>query len=73
MNAPALTFLTDFADQAVILPLAVVVTLVLWAQRRWRVAAAWLAAIFGVLGVVLILKVVCYACGWLLPILGPNR
>lgn len=73
MNAPALAFVTDFADQAVILPLAVVVAVILWAQRRRRVAAAWLVAIFGVLGVVLTLKVACYACGGLLPILGPSR
>lgn len=73
MDDPALTFLTDFADQAVILPLFAMVALVLWGQRRWRVAAAWLLAIPGVLGTVLALKVACYACGWLLPALGPDR
>lgn len=65
-----LTFLTDFGDQAVILPLVLAVLLVLWAQRRWRVAAAWLLAIPGVLGTILVLKVACYACGWLLPFIG---
>lgn len=68
-----LIFLTDFADQAVILPLVAVVTLVLAAQRRWRVLAAWLLATLGVLGTVLALKVACYACGWLLPVLGPDQ
>lgn len=70
--AAALTFLTDFGDQAVILPLVSVVALVLWAQRRWRVAAAWLLAIPAVLGTVLVLKIACYACGWLVPALGPG-
>ena len=73
MPAPLLTFLTDFADQAVILPLVATVLLVLVAQRRWRVAAAWLLAVPGVLGVLLVLKVTCYACGWLWPALGPDR
>ncbi len=63
----ALTFVTDFADQAVILPEAAVVLLILLAQRRWRVAGAWMLAVPGVLGTLLVLKIICYACGWLLP------
>jgi membrane-associated phospholipid phosphatase len=66
-------FLTDFADQAAILPVVVVVSLVLAAQRRWGVMTAWLLAACGVLGTVLVLKVLSYACGWLVPAFGPDR
>lgn len=68
-----LRFITDFADQAVILPIFASVTLILLVARRWRVALAWLVAVAGVLGVILVLKVVCYACGWLLPVLSADR
>lgn len=68
-----LTFLTDFADQAVILPVFAVILSVLAIQRRWRVAITWLLVTTGVLGTVLALKVVCYACGWLLPAFGPDE
>lgn len=68
-----MTFLTDFADQAVIIPVFAVILGVLGLQRRWRVAASWMLAVVGVLGIVLVLKVVCHACGWLLPALGPNE
>jgi len=69
----ALTFVTDFADQAVILPVVAVVFLVLLAQRRWRVAGAWMLAVPGVLGTLLVLKIVCFACGWLLPALDLDQ
>lgn len=49
------------------------VAVVLLAQRRWRVALAWLLAILGVLGTLLLLKTAGYACGWLLPALGPDQ
>ncbi len=49
------------------------VAVVLLAQRRWQVAVTWLLAISGVLGTLLLLKTVGYACGWLLPALGPGR
>lgn len=73
MHNTALTFVTDFADQAVILPLAAVVLLILLAQRRWHVAGAWMLAIPGVLGTLLVLKIACYACGWLLPALDLDQ
>lgn len=73
VHAAVLTFITDFADQAVILPLAAVVFLILLAQRRWRVAGAWMLAVPGVLGTLLLLKIAGYACGWLLPALDPER
>ena len=62
-------FVTDFGDQAVVLPVTAIVFLILLAQRRWRVAGAWLLAIPGVLGTLLVLKIACFACGWLLPTL----
>ena len=40
-----MTFLTDFADQAVVLPLVLVLALVLAAQGWRRGAAAWLVAV----------------------------
>ena len=49
------------------------VAVVLLAQRRWHVAFTWLLAISGVLGTVLLLKTAGYACGWLLPALGPGQ
>ncbi len=73
MPSSTLIFLTDFADQAVILPVVGMVAIVLGAQRRWRVAAAWLLTICGVLGGVLVLKVLCFACGWLVPEFGPEQ
>jgi membrane-associated phospholipid phosphatase len=73
MSDLTLVFLTDFADQAVILPVLVTTSLVLSMQRRWRVAAAWLIVIPSVLGVLLTLKIALYACGWLLPAFGLDR
>jgi membrane-associated phospholipid phosphatase len=73
MHLAALTFLTDFADQAVILPVTAVVFLILLAQRRWRVAGAWMLAIPGVLGTLLVLKIACFACGWLVPAFDLDR
>ena len=73
MHLAALMFVTDFADQAVILPVAAVVLLILLAQRRWRVAGAWMLAVPGVLGTLLVLKIACYACGWLMPAFDLNQ
>ena len=65
-------FVTDFADQGTILPLAATVALVLLLQRRWRLAGAWVVAIGSVLGILLILKLANFACGWRVPLLGPG-
>ncbi len=73
VHLAALTFVTDFADQAVILPVVAVVFLTLLAQRRWRVAGAWMLAIPGVLATLLVLKIAFYACGWLLPVFDLNQ
>lgn len=70
MGTPSLTFLTDFGDQAVILPVLAIVACVLLVQRRWRLAAAWMVGVAGVLGVMGVLKVADQACSWTVPILG---
>jgi len=69
----ALSFLTDFADQALILPLAASIAAALLLSRSWRVAAAWVLAVTAVLGTVAILKTAGYACFWLWPALGSLR
>ena len=54
---------TNFADQAVILPLAVGIALV-FALSGWRRGAlAWTAAIGGTLALVLFLKLRFFVCG----------
>jgi membrane-associated phospholipid phosphatase len=55
-------FLTDFADQAVILPLALAIAVALLAQRWRRGAVAWLLTVVATLGVTLVLKLVFEAC-----------
>ena len=51
-----LLFVTDFADQAVISPLAVVVLAGLLVLGWWRAAFAWLVAVGGTFAVMLLLK-----------------
>lgn len=63
-----MTFLTDFADQAVVLPVVAVVALVLAANGWWRGAAAWLGMIGVTFGAVLALKLGFLACR---PVFGP--
>ncbi|MBW4089606.1 MAG: phosphatase PAP2 family protein [Proteobacteria bacterium] len=58
-----MTFVTDFADQAVVLPLVLVLAAVLAAQGWRRGAAAWLLATGGTLAVMLVLKLFAIACG----------
>ena len=55
-------FLTDFADQAVLLPLAAAIGLALALAGWWRGCGAWVVAVSGVLGSVAVLKYVFYAC-----------
>ncbi len=60
-------FVTDFGDQAVLLPLAAGVALV-FALAGWRRGAlAWVAAVAGTLAAMLAFKLVFLACGHLLP------
>ena len=51
-----MVFVSDFADQAVVLPLAAIVAIVLGAMGWWRGLFAWLAAVSGTFAVMLALK-----------------
>lgn len=55
-------FLTNFADQAVLLPLIGVVAAGLAASRWWQALGAWLVVIPGVLATMGMLKYVFFAC-----------
>jgi membrane-associated phospholipid phosphatase len=57
------TFITDFADQAVVLPLALAIGIGLLAQGWRQGATAWALAIGATLAMVLVLKVAFIACG----------
>ncbi len=56
-------YLTDFADQAVLLPLAFVVAACLGISGWWRGAAAWLVGVGATLTLMLLLKLAFIACG----------
>ncbi|MDX7950964.1 phosphatase PAP2 family protein [Lichenihabitans sp. Uapishka_5] len=58
-----LEYVTDFADQAVMLPLALVVGIAMLAAGWRRGAFAWAVAIGGMLGVMLVLKLWAGTCG----------
>jgi membrane-associated phospholipid phosphatase len=59
--------LTDFCDQAVILPLAVILAFT-WAASGWRRGTiAWCVVVPGTLGVVLLAKLALLSCGAHLP------
>jgi membrane-associated phospholipid phosphatase len=66
----AMTFVTDFADQAVALPIVMAVALILAVRGWWRGAVAWLGAIGATLGVILLLKVAFLGCE---PVFAPWR
>ena len=66
----AVGFVTDFADQAVILPLAVGTAVVLALAGWWRGAIVWSLAVGGTLAAMAVLKLASSACGHLLPISG---
>ncbi len=55
-------FLTDFADLAVVLPLSLCVAAWLGLMGWGRGARLWLAALFGMLAVMLLLKLVVLGC-----------
>ncbi len=61
-------FLTDFFDQAVVLPVVAAVAAVLALLGWWRGAIGWLLAVGVTFGAVLILKLGFLACG---PVFGP--
>jgi membrane-associated phospholipid phosphatase len=56
------TFITDIADQAVILPLVLAIGIALLTQRWYRGAAAWALTIVATFATVLALKLVFLAC-----------
>ncbi len=60
-------FVTDFGDQAVLLPLAAGVTLVFLLAGWRRGAVAWAGAVAGTLFAMLVFKLGFLACGHLLP------
>jgi membrane-associated phospholipid phosphatase len=64
----SMTFLTDFADQAVVLPLVVAVAIILAVTGWRRGAMVWLGLVGATFGVVLLLKLGFLACG---PVFGP--
>ena len=63
-------FLTDFGDQAVVLPMAAAIAVALLILGWWRGAIGWVLAVSGTLGAVLSLKIIFYACHSDLPDLG---
>jgi membrane-associated phospholipid phosphatase len=58
-----MTFLTDFADQAVMLPIIAAVALLLAVRGQRHAALVWLTAIGATFAVVLLLKLCFMACG----------
>jgi len=61
------SYVTAFADQAVLLPLATAVTVIFAVAGWWRGAFAWTVAVGATLGLTLLLKPAFLACGPLLP------
>ncbi|MCW6508712.1 phosphatase PAP2 family protein [Lichenifustis flavocetrariae] len=59
-------YITDFADQAVLLPLAVVIGVAMLASGWQRGALAWTVVISAMLAVMLVLKIWAGACGEIL-------
>jgi membrane-associated phospholipid phosphatase len=64
----AVRYLTDFADQAVILPLVLAVAVALAIQGWRRGAFVWLVVVAGVFSATLALKIMFLACS---PLFGP--
>ncbi len=56
-------YLTDFADQDVVLPIAAIVLSILLALGWWRGAAAWGAVVAACFGATLLLKLALESCG----------
>jgi membrane-associated phospholipid phosphatase len=65
-----MNFVTDFADQAVALPVAATVLLALLVLGWRRGALAWAFGVGGVLMAMLVLKLVTFACVWRVPWMG---
>ena len=67
-----MTFITDFADQAVILPLVVAIGIALLMQGWRRAAAAWTFAAIATFAAILALKLVFLACPSTLSVRTPS-
>ena len=63
MSHQIASFFTDFADEAVILPLILCVAAVLWLSGWRRGTFVWSAGTIATLGVMVILKLTFRACG----------
>ncbi len=63
MSHQIASFLTDFADEAVILPLILCVAAVLWLSGWRRGTFVWFTGTVATLGVMVILKLIFRACG----------
>ncbi len=63
MLTDAAWFVTDLGDQAVLLPLAVIVAVAFACLGWWRGAFGWTLAIGGTFAVMLVLKLGLLACG----------
>lgn len=63
MSSQIASFLTDFADQAVILPLIACVAAVLWLSGWRRGTLVWFGGTFATLGIMVVLKLTFRACG----------
>lgn len=57
------SFITDFGDTAVTVPLAMLMLCFLVVAKEWRLALAWALAILGCAGVIGGLKLILDACG----------
>ncbi|HLJ05475.1 MAG TPA: phosphatase PAP2 family protein [Acetobacteraceae bacterium] len=58
-----MNYVTDFADQAVVLPVALAIGLALLAQKWWAGALAWSVTIIGTFAAMLLLKLLLIPCG----------
>jgi membrane-associated phospholipid phosphatase len=57
-----LRFLADFADPAVVLPLALLIAAALASSRAWQALLGWLAAVVFMVGAMALLKYFFFAC-----------
>jgi membrane-associated phospholipid phosphatase len=61
-------YLTDFADQAVVLPMVLAIAVMLAIQGWRRGASVWLGVVLATFSVMLAMKLVCLGCT---PVFGP--
>ena len=66
-----MAFISNFADQAVLLPLAAIAALGLGLVRWWRGLAAWAVCVAGAFGTMLVLKILCLQLAPRLGVLAP--